>query len=81
LLVGAVAAPIRGRLGDTSWRRGVILWALGAIVVGSVLAAIPGGGFGLLLVGRGLHGMGLALMPRPWRWPEMPYPNTGPARP
>lgn len=63
MLVGAVAAPILGRLGDTPFRRGVILWALGAVVVGSALAAIPGGGFGLLLAGRGLHGLGLGLMP------------------
>lgn len=63
MLVGAVAAPILGRLGDGPSRRGVILWALFAVVVGSVLAALPSGGFALLLVGRGLHGLGLALMP------------------
>ena len=63
MLVGAVAAPILGRLGDGPSRRTVILSTLAAVVAGSVLAALPGGGFVLLLIGRGLHGLGLGLMP------------------
>lgn len=63
VLVGAVAAPILGRLGDGPARRRVILWALAGVLLGSVLAALPGGGFGLLITGRALHGLGLALMP------------------
>ncbi len=63
VLVGAVTAPILGRLGDGPSRRRVILWSLTAVVAGSVLAAIPSGGFTLLLAGRALHGFGLGLMP------------------
>ncbi|HET6965474.1 MAG TPA: MFS transporter [Acidimicrobiales bacterium] len=63
MLVGAVTAPVLGRLGDGPARRAVILASLAAVVVGSVLAALPGGGFPLLLLGRGLHGFGLGLMP------------------
>ncbi len=63
MLVGAVTAPLLGRLGDGPARRTVILASLAAVVAGSVLAALPGGGFVLLLLGRGLHGFGLGLMP------------------
>ncbi len=63
MLVGAVTAPLLGRLGDGPARRRVILASLAAVVAGSVLAALPGGGFVLLLLGRGLHGFGLGLMP------------------
>lgn len=63
MLVGAVTAPVLGRLGDGPSRRKVILASLAAVVAGSVLAAVPGGGFVLLLLGRGLHGFGLGLMP------------------
>jgi MFS family permease len=63
MLVGAVVAPVLGRLGDGPARRRVILAALGGVVLGSVLAAIPSDSFALLLVGRGLHGFGLGLMP------------------
>lgn len=63
MLVGAVTAPVLGRLGDGPARRSVILASLGVVVAGSVLAALPGGGFVLLLLGRGLQGFGLGLMP------------------
>jgi predicted MFS family arabinose efflux permease len=63
VLVGAITAPVLGRLGDGPGRRRVILWALAAVTVGSVVAALAGGSFALLLVGRGLHGFGLGLMP------------------
>jgi MFS family permease len=63
LFVGAVAAPVLGRLGDGPGRRSVILMALGGVCVGSVLAALPGSSFVLLLLGRALHGLGLGLMP------------------
>jgi predicted MFS family arabinose efflux permease len=62
LLVGALATPTMGRLGDGPHRRGVILWALGAITLGNVLAALPLG-FHMLLVGRALMGAGMGLTP------------------
>jgi MFS family permease len=62
LLVGAVATPVMGRLGDGPSRRSVILSGLVLVTVGSVLAALPGG-FAALLVGRGLQGVGLGLTP------------------
>jgi MFS family permease len=62
LLVGAVATPIMGRLGDGPARRGVILTGLVLVVLGSALAALPLG-FAALLAGRGLQGVGLGLTP------------------
>jgi predicted MFS family arabinose efflux permease len=62
LLVGALAAPVIGRLGDGPWRRTVLLTVLAVVVGGSVLAALPGP-FALLLVGRAGQGTGLALLP------------------
>ena len=62
LLVGALATPTMGRLGDGPHRRRVILGALAAVVIGSMLAALPLG-FKALLVGRALQGMGLGLTP------------------
>jgi MFS family permease len=61
-LVGAVATPVLGRLGDGPHRRAVMLGALAVVVVGSTLAALPLG-FGWLLAGRALQGMGLGLAP------------------
>jgi predicted MFS family arabinose efflux permease len=60
MLVGAVATPTMGRLGDGPRRREVILGALFAALCGSILAALPLG-FGFLIVGRALQGIGLGL--------------------
>lgn len=62
MLVGAIATPTMGRLGDGPHRRAVILAALAAVCLGSVLAALslP---FVWLVVGRGLMGVGLGLTP------------------
>ncbi|TQF01230.1 MFS transporter [Kitasatospora acidiphila] len=62
MLVGAVATPVMGRLGDGPRRRPVVLTAAAVVVVGSVLAALPLG-FGFLLAGRALQGVGLGLTP------------------
>jgi predicted MFS family arabinose efflux permease len=62
LLVGAIATPTMGRLGDGPHRRTVIVGGLAVVVVGSLLAALPLS-FGWLLVGRGLQGIGLGLIP------------------
>ena len=60
LLAGAVATPVMGRLADGPRRREVVLVVLGVVLAGSVLAALPLG-FGLLVAGRALQGVGLGL--------------------
>ena len=63
LLVGAITSPALGRLGDGPRRLRVLLCALGVLVVGSLLAALPSGVFAVLITGRALQGVGLALLP------------------
>jgi MFS family permease len=62
LLVGAVATPVIGRLGDGPHRRRVIVGVLGVVTLGGVLAALPLG-LGWLIAGRALQGFGLGLTP------------------
>jgi MFS family permease len=62
LLVGAVASPLIGRLGDGPHRRTTLLVCLALVSLGGVVAALAGS-LGLLIVGRALQGLGLALMP------------------
>lgn len=62
LLVGAVAGPTLGRLGDGPWRKGVLMGGLGAVLAGAAVAATAAS-FPQLLVGRALMGFGLGLMP------------------
>ncbi|MGP3776907.1 MFS transporter [Streptomyces sp. SDT5-1] len=62
MLVGAIATPVMGRLGDGPHRKRVILSGLGAVFLGSLLAALPLG-FACLLVGRALQGVGMGLVP------------------
>lgn len=62
LLVGAVATPVVGRLGDGPRRRAVVLAVLAIVTLGGVLAALPLG-LGWLIAGRGLQGFGLGLTP------------------
>lgn len=61
LLSGAVATPLLGRLGSGPHRRIVVLTTLATVVVGSVLTVIPLP-FAVLLVGRGVQGVGLGLI-------------------
>lgn len=63
LLVGAIMSPVIGRLGDGPLRRLVLLAALGVLVVGSATAALPTSVFALLIAGRAMQGVGLALLP------------------
>jgi predicted MFS family arabinose efflux permease len=62
LLVGAVASPLIGRLGDGPHRRLTLLTCLALVSLGGVVAAVAGS-LGVLIVGRSLQGLGLALMP------------------
>ncbi len=62
LLTGALATPVMGRLADGPRQRDVILAALAVVVVGCVVAAISNR-FIVLLIGRGLQGVGLGLLP------------------
>jgi predicted MFS family arabinose efflux permease len=62
LLAGAVATPLMGRLGDGRLRRPTTLGAVAFMMIGCVLSALPAG-FAVFLVGRGLQGAGLGLVP------------------
>ncbi|WP_240044206.1 MFS transporter [Nocardioides albidus] len=61
-LSGAVTTPLLGRLGSGPGRRPVVLGGLAAVLVGCVLAAVPLG-FGPMVAGRALQGLGLAVTP------------------
>lgn len=62
LIVAAVATPLLGRAGDLYGKRRMFVLALGAVAVGSVVAAIAPN-LGVLLLGRALQGVGGALFP------------------
>jgi MFS family permease len=62
LVVGAVATPVVGRLGDGRHRRPVVLTVLALVVLGGVLAALSPG-LGWIVAGRGLQGVGLGMTP------------------
>jgi MFS family permease len=62
LLVGTVATPVLGRLGDGPHRRLMVLVALTVVVLGGVLTALPLP-LPAFLVGRALQGFGMGLMP------------------
>lgn len=62
MLAGAVATPVVGRLGSGRLRRPVVLGGLVVVALGTALAALPLG-FGALVAGRALQGLGLALVP------------------
>jgi MFS family permease len=62
LIVGAVTSPILGQLGDGARRKPVIIASLMVVLLGCVVSALPVG-FGWLLVGRALQGLGLGLVP------------------
>ncbi|MCP2335627.1 MFS transporter [Actinomadura rupiterrae] len=62
LLVGAVATPLLGRMGDLYGRRRVLLAALGALAAGSVLGALSTS-LAVLVVARVLQGVSMAALP------------------
>lgn len=61
LFTGALAAPVLGRLGTGRHRRVTILVTLVLVAVGGLLTAVPGP-FSVLLAGRALQGLGLAVV-------------------
>jgi MFS family permease len=61
-LVGAVTSPVVGRLGDGPHRRTVLIACLAIVTLGGVIAAL-GGGLLVLVAGRALQGLGLAILP------------------
>lgn len=62
LLVAAVVAPIAGRLGTGERRRRVVLAGLGIVCLGLVLNALAAS-FALVVIGRALQGLGMAMTP------------------
>ena len=62
LLVGAVSAPIMGRLGDGRHRRETLIGGLGLVTLGGVISALAPD-LALLVAGRALQGIGLGLIP------------------
>jgi MFS family permease len=62
LLVGAMAVPVFGRLGDMFGKRLMLLVAIGALIVGSVICAVTDT-IGPQIVGRAIQGASLAAIP------------------
>ncbi|WP_019203665.1 MFS transporter [Tsukamurella sp. 1534] len=62
LFTGAVAGPVLGRLGSGAYRRATIRGAIAVVTLGGVLTVLPLS-FAALLVGRGLQGIGVAVVP------------------
>jgi MFS family permease len=62
LLVAAVAVPLFGRMGDMFGARRMLLVAIGALVVGSLITALTSN-IALLIVGRGIQGISTAAIP------------------
>ena len=62
LLVSAVAVPLMGRLGDMFGKRLILLVAIGAMVVGSLITALSND-ITVLIVGRAIQGLSAAAIP------------------
>lgn len=62
LLAAAVATPLIGRLGDLRGKKRYLLFSLGAVTAGSVLAAVTTS-FPMLVAGRVLQGLGGGVVP------------------
>ena len=62
LLVAAVSVPIMGRLGDMFGKRRMLLVAIGALSVGSLVTALSDN-IGVLIVGRAIQGVSAAAIP------------------
>ena len=62
MLVGAIATPVIGRLGDGSRRKRVLIATLATVFVGLVITA-SAGSFAQMLIGRGIQGVGYGTVP------------------
>jgi MFS family permease len=62
LLVGAVAVPTFGRLGDLYGTRRMLLVALGALIAGSLICALSSN-LTMMIVGRSVVGLSVATVP------------------
>ncbi|MFF3615092.1 MFS transporter [Streptomyces sp. NPDC002580] len=62
LLVAAVCVPVSGRLGDLIGKRRMLLACAVPLVVGSVVCALASS-VTPMIVGRGLQGMGMGMVP------------------
>src|SRR3984885_10371237 len=62
LMTGALATPAMGRLADGLRKRRVIEVALSVVMAGCVISAVSTS-FLVLVIGRGLQGLGLGLLP------------------
>ena len=62
LLVGAVAVPLLGRLGDMWGKRLMLLVAIGAMAVGSLITAVSDN-VAVLIVGRAVQGVSAGAIP------------------
>jgi MFS family permease len=62
LMTGALATPAMGRLADGPHKRRVIEVALSVVLAGCVLSAVASS-FWVIVIGRGLQGVGLGLLP------------------
>jgi MFS family permease len=62
LLVAAISVPIMGRLGDMFGKRRMLLVALAALTLGSLLTAVTDN-IALLIAGRAIQGMAAAAIP------------------
>lgn len=62
LLVSAVSVPVMGRLGDMFGKRLMLLIAVGALLVGSIITALSSN-IGVLIFGRAIQGISVAAIP------------------
>lgn len=62
LLIGAIATPLMGRLGDGRLRRQTAIGAIATMLAGCVLSAVPAG-FMMFMTGRALQGVAFGLIP------------------
>lgn len=63
LLTSAVATPVVSRLADMYGKRLMMIVCIALMAVGSLVAALSGGVFVVLIVGRALQGFSAALIP------------------